>query len=242
MKDSFFENRTSIKAYTEKCAEPDSAKNSLEEPHFLNLVGSVAGRIIWDLGCGQGGFGKHCVTNGCKSYHGYDKSEQMLSVARRMQISDRAQFTHCAVEEIDVPERSIDLITSRLVFQYLPDISDVFSSIYHALTELGRFVFSIEHPIITASNRSRPSGCGERFEWIVDDYFCEGRRDWPWLGGQVTKYHRPIDDYIRELRTSGFRIENLSECRPARDQFTDQSNFLRRRKVPMFLVISAVRT
>lgn len=43
-----------------------------------------------------------------------------------------------------------------------------------------------------------------RQEWIVDRYFDVGQRVTHWLGDQVVKYHRTVEEYFLGLQTAGF--------------------------------------
>jgi hypothetical protein len=60
-----------------------------------------------------------------------------------------------------------------------------------------------------------------------------------WLGSTVQKYHRTVEDYFHLLQNAGFQIENLREADPQRDNFYDAQTYERRKRIPLFLILSA---
>ena len=85
------------------------------------------------------------------------------------------------------------------------------------------------------------SGEGLRQDWIVDDYFETGMRVTNWLGGQVVKYHRTVQDYYQALQDAGFLIESLRESHPHREYFSNQATYERRKRIPLFLFFAAIK-
>ncbi|MBW4690144.1 MAG: hypothetical protein KME27_00085 [Lyngbya sp. HA4199-MV5] len=60
-----------------------------------------------------------------------------------------------------------------------------------------------------------------------------------WLGGTVRKYHRTIEGYFHLLQAIGFQVEQLREACPRRDHFQDVPTYERRKRIPLFLILSA---
>jgi hypothetical protein len=125
---------------------------------------------------------------------------------------------------------------------YVDDLAPVFRNVHQTLKAGGRFVFCVEHPVITSCNRSRgESGDGLRQDWIVDDYFVTGKREVKWLGQQVTKYHRTVEDHFTLLQNANFTVTHLRESRPVPQNFSDEALFQRRSRIPLFLFLAARR-
>jgi hypothetical protein len=108
---------------------------------------------------------------------------------------------------------------------------------HQALVPDGRIVFSVEHPVITSCDRAW-QGQGLRQDWIVDDYFTDGKRVTQWLGGKVVKYHRTVEDYYLALQRAGFVVESLRESRPQRAYFNSEETYQRRMRIPLFLFLA----
>ena len=108
---------------------------------------------------------------------------------------------------------------------------------HRALVAGGRFVFSVEHPVITSCDRAW-QGQGPRQDWIVDNYFDTGLRVTAWLGQQVVKYHHTVEDYFLGLQRAGFVIESVREACPQRTRFTREEAYRRRMRIPLFLFLA----
>lgn len=220
---------------------PDSPNDTLEKPIFDELAGDLAGLRILDLGCGSGGFGLEALERGCQSYVGIDGSENMVQAAKKKLAGSQGTILRAPIETWDYPSRQFDLVTSRLALHYIAAIEQVFANVYQALTEGGRFVFSVEHPVITSCDRGWQAK-GPRQDWIVDDYFKTGPRQTHWMGGEVIKYHRTVEDYFVALQSAGFRIDALRESRPQRARFREEATYERRMRIPLMLFFSACHT
>lgn len=218
----------------------DNPNDTLEKPIFDELVGNLRGLRILDLGCGSGGFGLEALERGGQSYVGIDGSENMARAAQKKLAGTRGQVICASMETWDYPSRQFDLVTSRLALHYVAEIEPVFVNVHRALTEGGRFVFSVEHPVITSCDRGWQTK-GPRQDWIVDDYFRTGARQTKWMGGEVIKYHRTVEDYFIALQSAGFRIDSLRESRPQRARFHEEATYERRMRIPLMLFFSACR-
>jgi SAM-dependent methyltransferase len=215
----------------------DSPNDTLEKPILLELAGELSGKRILDLGCGDAAFGREVLEQGCHAYLGVDGSQKMVATARKALAGSAGQVVHSTVEGWAYPESAFDLVVARLVLHYVADIQPVFGGVYRTLSAGGRFVFSVEHPVITSCDRGRPPGT-QRQDWIVDDYFETGLRVTSWLGSSVEKYHRTVEDYFAALQAAGFTLERLRESRPQRALFVDAATYERRKRIPLFLFLA----
>ena len=90
---------------------------------------------------------------------------------------------------------------------------DEFLKIYRTLADHGRFVFSVEHPVITSCDRSW-QGVGNHQDWLVENYFVS-------------------------LQRSGFLLESLREAEPQPEQVgKDHETYQRRKRIPLFLIMA----
>jgi Predicted methyltransferase (contains TPR repeat) len=218
----------------------DSPNDTLEKPVFDELVGDLTHLRILDLGCGNAAFGLEALGQGCRSYLGIDASYRMVEAAKKKLADTQGKVLRASIESWDYPTRHFDLVTSRLALHYIQNIEPVFVRLNQALIEGGRFIFSIEHPVITSCDRARQSD-GPRQDWIVDDYFETGPRLTHWMGDEVIKYHRTIEDYFVALRAAGFVVDALRESKPQRMMFRDEATYERRKRIPLMLFFSAHR-
>ena len=237
----FYDDASVFATYMSKReTQVEGPNDTLEKPVFDELVGNVADLHILDLGCGNAGFGLEALQRGCRSYLGIDGSTRMYEAANQKLAGTQGKIIRSSIESWNYPSQQFDLVTSRLALHYIQEIEPVFVRVNQALVEGGRFIFSIEHPVITSCDRSRQNG-GPRQDWIVDDYFETGPRLTTWMGGEVIKYHRTIEDYFSALLATGLVVDALRESRPQRARFHDEATYERRKRIPLMLFFSAHR-
>jgi SAM-dependent methyltransferase len=238
----FYDSKAVFQSYMQYRHSVDNTNAAMERPKILELVGDVAGKRILELGCGDASFGRDALLNGCQKYLGVDGSLNMVAVAER-NLADVAGQVVCAnLEAWDYPVNSFDLVLARFVLHYIADLPTFFTHVAAALCIQGRFVFSVEHPVVTAYNRAHhPENVlpdffeNEPGSWIVDDYFDEGVRVTSWLGEEVEKYHRPLGRYFSLSQDAGLIVEQLCESCPQRERFHNEETYQLRRRVPSIL-------
>jgi len=215
----------------------NSPNETLERPIFAEMVGDVQGLTILDLGCGDGIYGRELLAAGCHAYTGLESAQTMVDAAHRALQGTTAQILHCPIEDWAFPSTHFDLVLSRLALHYVADLAATFRNAYRALKPGGRLIFSVVHPLITASDKSRAGG-GNRLDWIVDDYFVPGPRSVFFMGDQVQQQHRTIEAFFGALQQAGFVVEQLRESCPQPENFADRTLYERRRRIPLFFLMA----
>lgn len=172
--DQFFKN------YLTRRNRVDSPNNSIEKPILLEMIGDVKGKKILDLGCGDAKFGVELLQKGCTSYDGIEGSENMAIEATKSLTGTVGNVHLTPMETWDFQTGSYDLVVSRLALHYLVDLKDIVQKAHKTLVNDGRFVFSVQHPVLTSSIKSAAAS-SSKADWIVDDYFNSGERVEPWI-------------------------------------------------------------
>jgi SAM-dependent methyltransferase len=235
----FYDDEEVFATYTSRReTRIDNPNDTLEKPVFDELAGNLSNLRILDLGCGKAGFGLEALEQGCRSYLGIDGSQKMVEAAKKKLAGSQGEVIQTSIETWSYPSQQFDLVTSRLALHYIENIEAVFARVYQALVEAGRFIFSVEHPVITSCDRASQNS-DLRQDWIVDDYFETGSRLTHWMGSEVIKYHRTIEDYFAALCATGFVVDVLRESRPQRAHFRDEVTYKRRKRIPLMLFFSA---
>lgn len=88
---------------------------------FEKMLPDFKGKRVLDLGCG---YGWHCIyamENGASSVVGVDISHKMLEVAKEKTHFPQVEYKCCAIEDVEFPEESFDVILSSLAFHYVAD-------------------------------------------------------------------------------------------------------------------------
>ncbi len=235
---SFYDDDGIFAIYSKRRNRPESPNHTLELPVVAELLGDPTGHDFLDLGCGDGQFGRDLLAAGANSYFGVDGSQNMVSAAAARLEGTSGVVERRRLEDLALPSQRFSRVSARLVLHYLVDVADVFRKVSRALRSDGLFVFSVEHPVITSSNLAANES-GLRQNWIVDDYFDTGPRTTQWMGGDVVKHHRTVEDYFAAVQSAGLQVEALREAKPLAEHFTDEELFRRRCRIPLFLVIAA---
>ena len=236
---TFYDVDSVFETYMARRQRKNNPNDTLEKPVILELAGELTNQRILDLGCGDATLGREALTRGCQSYLGIEGSSNMVNSAQQILAGTNGKVVHAMLESWSYPVQAFDLVISRLVLHYIKDIDSVFRQVYQTLTNNGRFVFSIEHPVITSCDRGW-QGDGPRQDWLVDNYFETGERITSWMGGQVMKYHRTVENYFVGLQRAGFVVASLREAEPERKRFDENDNdtYQRRKRIPLFLIMA----
>jgi len=123
------ENRYDDPEFFEKYSQMDRSRKGLsaagEWETLEKLLPDFRGKHVLDAGCG---YGWHCVyaaEHGAASVVGADISERMLAVAREKTGDDRVTYVRSAMEDMDFPEESFDVVLSSLALHYVEDYAGV---------------------------------------------------------------------------------------------------------------------
>jgi hypothetical protein len=71
----------------------------MEEPALLEALGSVAGRRVVDLGCGDAALGRVLLRGGCARYLGLDGSERMVAAAEATLRGTPGEVVHGDIDD-----------------------------------------------------------------------------------------------------------------------------------------------
>ena len=92
------------------------------EWHVLKkMLPDFKGKRVLDLGCGFGWHCQYAVENGAISAVGVDISEKMLETAGEKNSHEKIRYRRCAMEDLDFPKESFDVVISSLAFHYVKD-------------------------------------------------------------------------------------------------------------------------
>ncbi len=224
---------------------------ALIDPALLSVLGSVRGRRVLDIGCGNGYLTRRFRRQGASRAVGVDASAASIRLARRREAArpTGAEFVHADAAHL---RRFDDGTFDRAVANMsLMDIRDARGTVHEAgrlLSAGGRFVFSIGHACFEIDARS--SWSIERVPYVetisrrVQGYRCERPVRVPWRVSEretayTTSYHRTLATYSRYLEDAGLGIVRMVEPAPKPEMIrkSDQGRFIA--EIPLHLVIHA---
>ena len=204
----------------------------LERPATLELLPDVAGKRVFDAGCGPGVYTEWLVEQGAEVV-GIDVSERMVEQARR-RLDGKARIEQADLDcDLDrFGDDQFDLVLSSLVLDYVRNIETVFGQFSRLLGPQGSVVFSVLHPLAAYL----------MFE--PEDYFAteEATAEWTGFGTPVVvpSYRRSLGVWTEALADAGFVIERMVEAKPTEKfRAVDPEEHKRLSCRPLFLCIRA---
>ena len=199
---------------------PSSLSDFTGRPAVFDACGTLEGRSVLDLGCGEGYCARELKRRGAGDYLGVDLSSQMIAAAKSQEDRDQLgiEFRVCDVTAF-TPERQFDLCVAVFLFNYLrvDEMHRVFATVHDALAAGGQFVVSVPHPFVpfVRTEQARPfyfSASGKNYFGSVDEQF-EGQI-WKQSGEplHVQCVHKTFADYFDGLEKAGFsRMPRIRE-------------------------------
>lgn len=240
MKENKYDDLKFFHKYSQMNRSKKGLSGAGEWPTLKKILPNFKNKKVLDLGCG---YGWHCIyaaESGASKVVGVDISNKMLEIAREKTHFSQVEYICCALEDINFPEESFDIIISSLVFHYVEQYELLIKKIYKVLKYGGNLVFTVEHPIFTAygSQDWYYDDKGEILHFPIDNYYYEGIRTPLFLGEKIIKYHRTLTTYINTLLLNGFKLNQLIEPQPPENMLDipGMKDELRR---PMMLIVSA---
>ena len=238
------ENRYDDPIFFEKYSHMPRSEHGLEAAGeweaLQTLLPDFAHKRVLDLGCGYGWHCAYALEHGAAAVTGVDISEKMLAVARKKTGVGNVSYIRAAMEDVDFPDGSFDVVLSSLALHYVASFTDMARKIYRWLAPGGDFVFSIEHPIFTAYGNQDwyRDAEGNILCFPVDNYFFEGVREAVFLGERVTKYHHTLTTVLDGLLACGFTLRRVVEPQPPA-RMLDMEGMRDELRRPMMLLTAA---
>jgi malonyl-CoA O-methyltransferase len=194
-----FKTVESVEGYNRWATTYDHEANPLirlEESITIELIESVQGQRVLDVGCGTG---RYCVMLAKQeaSVVGLDPSEGMLEQARRKADGmDHIELCNCTIEEMGFPGDHFDAVISALTLSHLPELEPILSEMVRVLKDGGWMIISDIHPYWAVSGHD------------YTEFFDENDQEY-----RIPQYAHLVEDYWRLLNKLGMRVEEIREPR-----------------------------
>lgn len=245
MKQNAYDNQVFFEGYKNLRESGSGLNDALEQPAIRSLLPVLTGLDVLDLGCGNGQFAAYCSNAGVNRIVAVDISEKMIEYARTHHAGENIEYIQAAVEDMQFPDNSFDLVVSSFVMHYVVNYEGLLENVFRWLRPGGRMVYSCEHPIVTAKS----TGCGSwvkdsegrKHYWSVDNYGDEGRREQTWFIEGVIKYHRKLSTLLNGLVDHGFVIHRVLEPEATPEALEQRPSLAEERRRPPVLVVGAVK-
>jgi ubiquinone/menaquinone biosynthesis C-methylase UbiE len=248
MQKSLYQDKTFADYWNDRAGDDGEVyKRYVLDPLMFKLIGSLKGKVVIDLGCGNGYLAPKFIDQSPKRVVMMDISEHNLRHAAAKCDDPSVSFLQ---QDATIPWKvdsfSVDVIYSNMMLNEVEDIKTPIDEAFRTLKPGGMFIFSVTHPawdlfIYAKEKAGEPSkkmkGLGGYFRRGYAKFVMGGdSRSNPALkekygqGFEVEHYQRPISDYFNQLVDAGFVVkrflepeltEELLQNNPGYSEYTD---------------------
>ena len=142
-KENKYDDDIFFQKYSQMSRSQQGLAGAGEWETLRKLLPDFKDKHVLDLGCG---YGWHCIyamEHGASSVVGVDISHKMLEVAKEKTHFPQVEYKCCAIEDVEFPEESFDVILSSLAFHYVADYEILVKKIYRILKSGGKLVLRL---------------------------------------------------------------------------------------------------
>ena len=190
------------------------------------------GKVVLDIGCGEGYCARKVIEMGASKVVGSDISKEMIACALNTSGGDDKFKYYEAVAGdllkglndnldylgIDSAKETFDVAIAVFLFNYLTtnEMEEVILQTYQALKPGGTFIFSVPHPSmifchdkgaifhLDSENKGYYSSRNEKITGIISTI------DGTTLN--IMSVHKTLSDYIKAIFSCGFEIVDIQEA------------------------------
>lgn len=221
--------------------EPRCLSDFTGRPVVFGMLGDVLkehddsgseGKVVLDIGCGEGYCARKVIEMGASKVIGSDISKEMIACALNTAGGDdRFKYYEAVAGDllkglndnldylgIDSATETFDVAIAVFLFNYLTtnEMEEVILQIYQALKPGGTFIFSVPHPSmifchdkgaifrLDSENKGYYSSRNEKITGIISTI------DGTTLN--IMSVHKTLSDYIKAIFSSGFEIVDIQEA------------------------------
>jgi 2-polyprenyl-3-methyl-5-hydroxy-6-metoxy-1,4-benzoquinol methylase len=116
------------------------------DPLVYSIIGNPKGKLIYDLGCGNGYISRNLAKKGAKVFAS-DISSKLIDIAKEKSKGLDISYSSHDATVFDVYKKEMfDVVVMNMVIHYIQDLEKLFKGISTVLKKDGLFVFSTNHP------------------------------------------------------------------------------------------------
>jgi SAM-dependent methyltransferase len=213
--------------------QPSSLSDYTARPQVMALCEPLAGKLVLDLGCGEGYCSRMLSQRGAHVV-GLDLSERMIALAREAESAEPLGIRYDVADAVsaDLGEASVDLVVAVFLFNYLgvEQMRKTMANVHRMLKPGGHFVFAVPHPAFAFMRAPAPPfyfDVGSAGYFSARDSLFGGRiwkRDGSALDVQLV--HKTLEDYFAGLQMAGFTtMPTVTELKATREMVDMDEGF-----------------
>lgn len=181
----------------------------------INLIGDPKDLKVLELGSGSCNCGIALAAQGAEVTC-LDLSDEQLVIGKELAASQGVTIKtiHGDMAFLERIETSnFDLVLSINALMYAEYLDKVFNEVHRVLKPEGRFIFSVDHPIMMAIGATDLWPEEKSDPW----YGYSGQIRWKWNKEDdywFISYRRPVSEYVNLLVNNNLYIQGIHELYP----------------------------
>lgn len=189
----------------------DWSRRHILDPEMETLLGSVEGKRILDVGCGEGRYSRIFAGKGAK-VSGIDPVQKFIDSAREKH--PEGENVLGIAEDLPFPDESFDVVLSYLTLIDIPDIRLAIPEMVRVLRSGGSLVVAtISSYCCTVEPWIRDEN-GKKLHRPVEGYMEEKAIRCTWRDIDIVNYHRPLSMVLNLFLGAGLSLEVFNEPLP----------------------------
>lgn len=129
MKENKYDEQKFFMKYSEMERSKKGLQGAGEWTELQKILPDFKDKKVLDLGCGYGWHCKYAADQGASSVLGTDISHKMLETAKRKNSDDRITYQCSAMEDLEFPAETFDIVISSLAFHYVKEYEQLMKRI-----------------------------------------------------------------------------------------------------------------
>jgi SAM-dependent methyltransferase len=200
---------------------------------MLALCGNVQGKLILDVGCGEGRFSRMLAERGA-CVTGVEPTPSMRKAA--VERHPEGRYVDAVAESLPFEDNSFDLAIYYLVLIDIADHRQAIREAFRVLRPGGEIVVANVQSFGSCGRWKRDEE-GQPLYRTIDRYFEERGEHLKWGGIEIYNWHRPLECYMSGFLEAGFQLRKFGEPRPDPDMIDRHPKMETEARVPNFLTM-----
>ena len=214
--------------------EGDPSRTMLLDAVMLEECGALDGRLVLDVGAGEGRFSRMLARRGARTI-ALDLFWPMVQAARQRSAGQSAVVRSPATA-LPIASSTVDIVVSYIVWVDVPDFQSAIAEAARVLKPGGQLI-AANLSFITASTGWERSPDGRRLFRPIDQYVDERPITLNWRGHKVVNWHRPLSAYMQAYLSANLILRRFLEPVPPDDSLRDNPRFEDWYRIPEFTVM-----
>jgi ubiquinone/menaquinone biosynthesis C-methylase UbiE len=192
--------------YLSVASNGDGFKVYVDDPAFMQVLGSVEGKDILDIGCGDGMLCKKLRAAGAR-VTGVDGSPNMIRNAQANDPEGDFRTIDLLGGAWPFPDGSFDIVTAKMMLMNVGSLEAIATESHRVLKPGGLLAVDVVHPFRPFfKNLSTPG------KYTSDGgYFEQTHGSIRFAGKEFAFYYRPVMQYVNDFLSAGFSLASLNE-------------------------------